>query len=71
MRWSMLNRCPCKGEKTGTKKENGNTNFIADKILRMSSITSTNEYNKSIRNYLRTRCGVVTIYNSTDCRTAT
>jgi hypothetical protein len=37
----------------------------------MSSITSTNEYNKSIRNYLRTRCGAVTIYNSMDCRTAT
>lgn len=68
MRWSMLNRCMCKNEKTDREKENGNTNVIADKILRMSSITTTNEYNKSFRNYLRTRCGVITIHNSTDCR---
>lgn len=64
----MLNRCRCRGEKTGRQKENGNSHVISDKILRMGSMTSNSEYHKSMRNYLRTRCGVVTINNSTDCR---
>ena len=65
MRLSMLNRCNCRNEKTGTAKVNASSN-VGSKILEISK-TILGKDGSGLKTYRKTYC-TTRMYNQTDCR---
>lgn len=65
--WPFMYRCPCKNNKIGVKKQNGNTRLVSKKLMATEAMKTSLE-NQSFRNYKKIRCVQTAPKGATSCR---
>lgn len=65
--WPFMHRCPCKNDKVGVLKYNGNTHLVSKKLLAAEAMKTSLD-NISLRNYKKIRCVRTAPKGAVSCR---